>query len=148
MQPTKARATNGQTSLFRKSCEPSSGLSGNQPVVLNLGDTRTFLPTIPDETVRLVITSPPYNIGKQYETKVEINSYLEQQEAIVDDLVRILAHDRSLCWQVGNYVENAEVFPLDIFYYRIFKKRGLKLRNRIIWHFEHGLHASKRFSGR
>lgn len=48
----------------------------------------------------------------------------------------------------GNFVEDGQVYPLDIFYYHIFKKFGLFLRNRIIWHFEHGLHASKRFSGR
>jgi len=48
----------------------------------------------------------------------------------------------------GNYVNKGELFPLDIFYYQIFKKYGLKLRNRIIWHFGHGLHASNRFSGR
>ena len=69
-------------------------------------------------------------------------------EPIVAELVRVLATDGSLCWQVGNYVEAGEVFPLDIFYYPLFKKHGLKLRNRIVWHFEHGLHASKRFSGR
>lgn len=34
------------------------------------------------------------------------------------------------------------------FDYQIFKKQRLKLRNRIVWHFGHGLHASKRFSGR
>ena len=45
-------------------------------------------------------------------------------------------------------MENGEIFPLDIFYYPFFKKHGLKLRNRIVWHFAHGLHASKRFSGR
>ncbi|MBI3360247.1 MAG: site-specific DNA-methyltransferase [Chloroflexi bacterium] len=54
----------------------------------------------------------------------------------------------SICWQVGNFVEDGEVFPLDILYYGIFKKLGLFLRNRIVWHFGHGLHASKRFSGR
>jgi len=53
-----------------------------------------------------------------------------------------------LCWQVGNYVNKSEVFPLDIFYYEIFKRKGFKLRNRIIWHFNHGLHGSKRLSGR
>src|SRR5262249_45679680 len=35
-----------------------------------------------------------------------------------------------------------------VYFYDIFKDAGFKLRNRIIWHFEHGLHASKRFSGR
>ena len=60
----------------------------------------------------------------------------------------MLAPSGSLCWQVGNYVENGEIFPLDIYYYPVFKSLGLKLRNRIVWHFDHGLHASKRFSGR
>ena len=62
--------------------------------------------------------------------------------------MRVLSPEGSLCWQVGNYVEKGEVFPLDIFYYPFFQARGLHLRNRIIWHFDHGLHASKRFSGR
>lgn len=60
----------------------------------------------------------------------------------------MLSPQGSICWQVGNYVDKGEVFPLDIYYYQIFKKLGLKLRNRIIWHFGHGLHASNRFSGR
>ena len=99
-------------------------------------------------SVDAIISSPPYNIGKKYETRVEIQDYINQQDIVVDQLVRVLNETGSICWQVGNYVENSEVFPLDIFYYHLFKKRGLKLRNRIIWHFEHGLHASKRFSGR
>jgi adenine-specific DNA-methyltransferase len=54
----------------------------------------------------------------------------------------------SLCWQVGNHVQNGEIFPLDAVLYPVFKEQGLHLRNRIIWHFEHGLHCSKRLSGR
>jgi adenine-specific DNA-methyltransferase len=117
-------------------------------IVLHTGDTAEFVRTLPDGTARLVITSPPYNIGKQYETKTAIQDYLDKQDAVIDGFIRVLADNGSLCWQVGNYVENSEVFPLDIFYYHLFKKRGLKLRNRIIWHFAHGLHASVRFSGR
>jgi len=117
-------------------------------LIVHLGDTYDFLKALPNNTAMLIITSPPYNIGKEYETKTNIQSYLNQQEAVIDELVRVLRNDGSLCWQVGNFVENSEVFPLDIFYYDIFKKRGLKLRNRLIWHFGHGLHASKRFSGR
>lgn len=96
----------------------------------------------------LILTSPPYNIGKSYETKTSIEKYLETQEEIIKELVRTLSDRGNLCWQVGNYVDKGEVFPLDIFYYQIFKKFGLKLRNRIIWYFGHGLHASNRFSGR
>lgn len=96
----------------------------------------------------LIITSPPYNIGKAYEVKTSIENYLNTQEEIIGELIRVVSDKGSLCWQVGNYVEKGEIFPLDIFYYQIFKTHGLKLRNRIIWHFGHGLHASKRFSGR
>lgn len=117
-------------------------------LVLHPGDALSFLRTIPSKTVKLIVSSPPYNLGKQYETRVELESYLNTQETVIAELVRILREDGSICWQVGNYVCDGEVFPLDIFYYDLFKKRGLKLRNRIIWHFEHGLHASKRFSGR
>lgn len=117
-------------------------------VVVHLGDTLNFLKTIPSNTIKLIISSPPYNLGKQYETRVELQSYLKNQEPVVDELVRVLRLDGSICWQVGNFVCNGEVFPLDIFYYDFFKEGGLQLRNRIIWHFEHGLHASRRFSGR
>lgn len=96
----------------------------------------------------LILSSPPYNVGKEYETKTSIEKYLESQEPIIDELVRTLSEKGNLCWQVGNYVDKGEIYPLDIYYYQIFKKHGLKLRNRIIWHFGHGLHASNRFSGR
>lgn len=128
--------------------EISDTFSPEQRIVLHLGDSYDFLKSIPDDTATLIITSPPFNIGKKYETKTNIESYLKQQEPVIGELVRILSDKGSLCWEVGNFVKNSEVFPLDIFYYDIFKKKGLKLRNRIIWHFGHGLHASKRFSGR
>ncbi len=112
------------------------------------GDSLEILKNYHDEKFDLIITSPPYNIGKSYETKKSIEKYLETQEIVIKELIRVLSPIGSLCWQVGNYVDKGEVFPLDIYYYQIFKKYGLKLRNRIIWHFGHGLHASKRFSGR
>lgn len=117
-------------------------------IVLHCGDSLEFIQTLPDKTVKLIISSPPYNLGKVYENKTHIRSYLDIQEQIIWELIRVLRPDGSICWQVGNFVENSEIFPLDIFYYDIFKKSGLKLRNRIIWRFNHGLHASKRFSGR
>ena len=117
-------------------------------VTLHHGDSQAFLKTIPNESVALVVTSPPYNIGKVYERKQDITAYLAEQEMVIRELVRVLTKEGSICWQTGNFVDDGEVFPLDVFYYHLFKKSGLKLRNRIIWHFEHGLHASKRFSGR
>lgn len=112
-----------------------------------LGDRLELLAQIPKDSTRLIVTSPPYNIGKEYEKITSLDSYLEEQEKTIKACVDILAPDGSICWQVGNHV-NSEIFPLDTLLYPIFKKFGLHLRNRIIWHFGHGLHCSKRFSGR
>jgi len=117
-------------------------------VVVAAGDCLETLRTLPRGSMQLIITSPPYNIGKDYEKATDLDRYLRALTPIVDELVRVLRSGGSLCWQVGNYVEESEVFPLDIFYYPFFKKHGLRLRNRIVWHFAHGLHARKRFSGR
>lgn len=122
--------------------------SESAELVIAPGDSLKSLKTLPDELVKLIITSPPYNLGKVYEKSTELEKYLEALDPIVNELIRVLSPNGSLCWQVGNYVDKSEVFPLDIFYYPYFKKHGLKLRNRIVWHFDHGLHASKRFSGR
>lgn len=117
-------------------------------IVLYPGDVSKLLSTVPIGSVQLVVTSPPYNLGKAYETRTGLKKYLATQASIIEQLGRVLADGGSVCWQVGNYVENGEVFPLDIYYYDIFKDLGLKLRNRIIWKFGHGLHASRRLSGR
>ncbi len=112
------------------------------------GDCLDLLKQIPDGSVRLVVTSPPYNIGKQYEKRSTLETYLEQQKAVIHECVRVLASDGSICWQVGNYVDQGAIVPLDTVLYPVFSGLGLKMRNRIIWHFEHGLHCTKRFSGR
>lgn len=134
--------------LFQKHTDINTRFSDNALIVLHTGDTLKFLKTIPDNVMSLIITSPPYNLGKVYEKKVGIEEYLAQQEPVITELNRVLKDNGSLCWEVGNFVDNGEVAPLDIYYYPLFKAQGLKLRNRIIWHFGHGLHASKRFSGR
>lgn len=113
-----------------------------------LGDSSELLKNLDRETFKLIMTSPPYNVGKEYEEKATMAEYLDQQREVIEQLIRLLHPTGSICWQVGNYVDRGEVYPLDIFYYDIFKKLGLQLRNRIIWRFGHGLHSSKRFSGR
>jgi DNA modification methylase len=128
--------------------EVASSFSPAADVVIAPGDCLETLLALPDGFAKLVITSPPYNIGKAYEKATALDQYLDLLRPAIEQIIRVLSPDGSLCWQVGNYVEDGEVFPLDIYFYELFKSQGLKLRNRIIWHFEHGLHASKRFSGR
>ena len=122
--------------------------SPSRHIVLYPGDCLELLSRIPDESMQLIVTSPPYNIGKEYEKKLKLKDYLDQQSLVIRECVRALSPHGSICWQVGNYVNNGSIIPLDTVLYPIFTDLGLMMRNRIIWHFEHGLHCSKRFSGR
>ncbi len=112
------------------------------------GDSLEYLKKMPDKSVDLIVTSPPYNVGKEYETQTSLRVYLDKIIPIIDESIRVLKPTGNIAWEFGNYIHDKEVYPLDIYYYDIFKQRGLQLRNRIIWHFGHGLHAKTRFSGR
>ncbi len=123
-------------------------------VTLYLGDRLGLLKQINEsgELAKLIITSPPYNVGKEYEQQIDLEEYIESQRQTIKACVEILSPTGSICWQVGHYIQGGgrskEAFPLDIVLYPIFKACNLRLRNRIVWHFGHGLHESFRFSGR
>ena len=117
--------------------------------VLHEGDVQKFLQNENlKKTVRLIVTSPPYNIGKEYEKVQELEVYLEKQIGIISELIEIMTDDGSICWQVGNYVDKktGHLVPLDIPFYNIFREHDLMLRNRIIWHFRHGYPNKKKLT--
>jgi adenine-specific DNA-methyltransferase len=126
----------------------NSQFSAGATCVLYEGDCIDLLEQVPDGYFQLIVTSPPYNLGKPYEQRVAIDEYVQQQRLVIEQCYRVLNHKGSICWQVGNYVQNGQVIPLDIALYPVFASLNMKLRNRIVWRFGHGLHASKRFSGR
>ena len=134
--------------LFNEAITVSENYTDETDIVLYQGDCMDLLRDMESESVDLVVSSPPYNLGKEYEDPTSLREYLAGQKPVIQELYRVLAPTGSICWEVGNFVSDGEVFPLDIFYYDIFKELGMKLRNRIIWRFGHGLHCAKRFSGR
>ena len=111
-------------------------------------DNMEFMQRFDSGTFKLIVTSPPYNLGKAYEKRTALGEYLAAQKAVIAECVRLLDANGSMCWQVGNFVDSGEVVPLDALLYPIFRSFKLKLRNRIVWHFGHGLHCTKRLSGR
>ena len=139
--------TQGRLALALSPKGDRQDIPGDQ-VVLACEDNLSFLGQLPDDQMKLVVTSPPYNLGKDYESRTSFDTYLELQEEVIAGFVRVLHPQGSICWQVGNYVNNGEIVPLDAVLYPVFRKLGLKLRNRIVWHFGHGLHSSRRLSGR
>lgn len=135
-------------------CLPKTRSELAGPAVLYTGAAESLLLALPREMkFDLIVTSPPYNIGKPYEQRTEIAEYKVRQSKLIRRLVGRLKPTGSLCWQVGSYVQNGgatkgRVFPLDFLFHDLFDRQRLQLRNRIIWHFGHGLHCKHRFSGR
>lgn len=129
----------------------ADGWDPGAQVCLHTGDTRALLDQMPDAVAQLVITSPPYNQDKPYERDrpQSLDDYVADQAQVIEACVRVLRPGGSLCWQVGNHVRDGEIVPLDCLLYPIFHRHdALRLRNRVVWHFEHGLHCRRRFSGR
>lgn len=128
--------------------------SGNRITLFN-GDCIDFLKSMPDESVDLVATSPPYCIGKAYEDPHDdIETFKTLHTNIFNDMYRVLKVGGSVCWQIGYHISDKCVIPLDYLVYDLFTSLSkdldfpLTLRNRIIWTFGHGLNSTNRFSGR
>lgn len=118
----------------------------NKEINLIHGD---FTEEIKDiSNVDLIITSPPYNIGKEYEKKVCLTKYIEEQKKWISLMVKSLSENGIIAYQVGNYIEDGLVYPIDCLTFNEFIKLGMKPLNRIIWTFGHGAHCRNRLSGR
>ncbi|HEY8699194.1 MAG TPA: site-specific DNA-methyltransferase [Rhizomicrobium sp.] len=103
----------------------------------------------PDNSIDLIVTSPPYCMGMEYDKYTSADDFLREHRAILPEVARVLKLGGSACWQVGHHVKEGVVTPLDILVYVAARDvPELVLRNRIVWTFGHGLHAPNRFSGR
>ena len=123
--------------------------AANRKAVLHYGDSIDLLRTLPNESVQLTLTSPPYCMGKEYEGTDKIEDFIEAHRRILPEIHRVTAPGGSICWQVGYHVKDGAVMPLDFLVHGIMQSLpDLFLRNRIVWTYGHGLHCSDRLSGR
>jgi len=113
-----------------------------------LGDCLELLKATPDESVDCIVSSPPYNIGKAYESRQVLADYLEGQRLVLEECARVLKSSGSLWWQVGSYSNKGSLIPLDVRFFPMLEDLGLIPRNRIAWVRQHGLHAKNKFSAR
>lgn len=113
------------------------------------GNSLELVDKYPDDHFSLIVTSPPYFIGKAYDTSKCTKEFLRLHEELLPKLLRVLKPGGSLCWQVGYHVAGGSITPLDFLVHQAMSQQpDLKLRNRIIWMYRHGANCSKRFSGR
>jgi adenine-specific DNA-methyltransferase len=118
------------------------------PVEIVVGDCLKELRALPSGSAQLVVTSPPYNIGKAYDDRLSIADWTSNQAEVIAEAARVTNDNGSLCWQVGNFVGGGEIIPLDSIIIPLMRDIGLKMQNRIVWSFGHGLHCRHRLSGR
>lgn len=128
-----------------------AALAASSPHLATLyrGDATRLIAALPNDALDLTMTSPPYCMGKEYESRRDLAAFEEAHQVLLPEVARVTKPGGSICWQVGNFVKNGEMVPLDALVYEIMRKiPGVKLRNRIVWTFGHGLHCKNRFSGR
>ena len=115
---------------------------------IHLGDSLEYMESLPEKSIDLIVSSPPYNLGKEYEKKIGLKDYLEDQRKFLLHCARLLKETGSIFWQVGAYSKDGMLHPLDIYFFPIFIDMGLLPINRIVWVRPHGLHAKNKFSCR
>jgi adenine-specific DNA-methyltransferase len=141
----------GQALMTGKPDDARGPSRGVQPQVLDkviLGDCLELMRSLPDGSVDLVVSSPPYNLGKEYESRQALEDYLAEQTSVLSECARLLSAKGSLFWQVGSFSRSGILIPLDIRVFPILEGCGLLPRNRIVWARQHGLHATRKFSCR
>src|SRR5713101_7440217 len=75
--------------VIRSTQSPSSMITISEnwhpetDVALHHGDCRELLRRMPDASAQLIVTSPPYNLGKKYEKRVILQEYLRREEEVI-----------------------------------------------------------------
>ncbi|WP_343287787.1 site-specific DNA-methyltransferase [Turicibacter bilis] len=118
-----------------------------------IGDCREKLKEIPSNSVKLVVTSPPYNIGKpygKYKDKLPLNEWEELINDVTKEIYRVLTDDGSFFLNLSPipFGDGKEILPLPYIGYNIMKKNNFYLRNMITWTFNNMQNCTRRLSGR
>lgn len=99
--------------------------------VIHCGDSRNMV-HIPDESVHLMITSPPYNVGKEYDDDLTLLDYKTLLTDVLRDTYRTLVEGGRACVNIAN-VGRTPYIPLHAHLVEIALDIGFQMRGEIIW---------------
>jgi site-specific DNA-methyltransferase (adenine-specific) len=94
-------------------------------------DSRT-LPMLPDRSVHLIVTSPPYNVGKEYDEDLTLEGYRELLRDVFRECRRVLVPGGRICVNVANLGRKPYV-PLHKYIIDEMDALGFLMRGEIIW---------------
>ena len=69
---------------------PKAETSQQTEAVVECRDNLSFMRSLPAESMKLLVTSPPYNLGKEYEKRHSRDQYLALQKTVIREAVRLL----------------------------------------------------------
>jgi len=98
-----------------------------------LGDAREVLSKLPDNCVHLMVTSPPYNVGKEYDEDLTLGEYLDFIEEVMREVYRVLVWGGRVCFNVANLGRKPYI-PLHAYLIERFEHIGFLMRGEIIWY--------------
>lgn len=110
-------------------------------------DSLKLLPQLPQDSINLTLTSPPYNIGKAYESIVPLNEYIEWCSTWMNQIFDITVENGAFILNLGYLaVENkGRAIPIP---YLLWDKSDFFLQQEIVWHYEAGVASKKYLSPR
>ncbi|MDI9641914.1 MAG: DNA methyltransferase [Archaeoglobales archaeon] len=87
---------------------------------------------LPNNCIHLMVTSPPYNVGKEYDKDLTLGEYLVFIEEVMKEVYRVLVWGGRVCFNVANLGRKPYI-PLHAYLIQRFEEIGYLLRGEIIW---------------
>ena len=107
------------------------------------GDNLTILRNMPDDSVQVIITSPPYYNAREYSQWDTLDSYLKDMSAVIQECYRVLDNHRPIVWNVGDIYDNdnrittatwgKRRIPLGAYFTLMLEKHGFHFVDDFIW---------------
>ncbi|MEM2727300.1 MAG: site-specific DNA-methyltransferase [Archaeoglobaceae archaeon] len=97
-----------------------------------LGDAVEILKKLPNNCIHLMVTSPPYNVGKEYDKDLTLGEYLDFIEEVMKEVYRVLVWGGRVCFNVANLGRKPYI-PLHAYLIQRFEEIGYLFRGEIIW---------------
>jgi len=93
----------------------------------------TQMKELPDNCVHLMVTSPPYNVTKEYDANLTLKEYLLFLEEVFTEVYRVLTYGGRACINVAN-LGRKPYLPLSDYISNIMLKIGFLMRGEVIWY--------------
>ena len=87
---------------------------------------------LPDNSVHLIVTSPPYNVSKEYDDDLNLNEYLNLLNTVWEETYRVLVPGGRACVNVANLGRKPYI-PLHSYIIEGMQEIGYLMRGEIIW---------------